>query len=119
METILYKYHSLENDYLVFDINRFKAHLDPRAVRTICSRNYGLSSAGIVAGPFIGRDGNMEMRAFAPDGEEMKMDREATDAGISYLEDAGYLKDHRKDVSAKAVGKVFLSEEFVNHYLGD
>ena len=118
MDTILMKYRSLEHDYLVFDTNKNHGALSAHAVRTICSQNCGLRSSGIVAGPFICSDGRLEMKVFAPDGEERPLDQEAKSAGLCYLHDAGYLRRQREEAAgAKAVGKVFLSESFVNTFL--
>ncbi len=118
MDTILFKYQGSENEYLVYDINRYGAKIDAHAVRSVCSRNCGMGSAGIVAGPFIERDGKMKMRVFAPDGREIGMDRESEAVGMRYLEDAGYMKEQsRAQAAAKEVGRVYLSEEFVSQYM--
>ena len=118
MDTILIKYRSLDHEYLVFDTRKYKQKINAHAVRTICSQNCGLRSDGIVAGPFEGSDGRMEMKVFAPDGEERPMDQEAKSAGLCYLQDAGYLTDRQEPGrTARAVGKVFLSEAFVDQFL--
>ena len=118
MDTILMKYRSLENEYLIYDTNKNKAAINAHAVRTICSQNCGLRTSGIVAGPFLNSDGGMEMKMFAPDGEEKEPDQEAKSAGLCYLQDAGYLNgQHEQKAAAKAVGKVFLSEAFTNTFL--
>ena len=118
MDTILMRYRSLDNEYLIFDTHKYHATIDAHTVRTICSQNCGLRSSGIVAGPFICSDGRLEMKVFAPDGEERPLDQEAKSAGLCYLHDAGYLRRQREEAAgAKAVGKVFLSESFVNTFL--
>lgn len=117
MDTILMKYRSLDNEYLIFDTRKYHAVMDERAVRLICSRNCGLGSAGIVAGPFM-ENGNVSLKVFNPDGREEQSDRAAISAGLHYLKDAGYpTQGQNAEFGAAMVGKVFLSEEFVNRYL--
>ena len=59
-----YKYHSLGNDYLVYDIRKNQKELDQENIIRVCSRNFGIGSDGIVAGPhekggkFCGREFN-------------------------------------------------------------
>ena len=64
-----YKYHSLGNDYLVYDIRKNQEELDQEKIVRVCSRNFGIGSDGIVAGPYE-KDGNMYVRVFNPDGTE-------------------------------------------------
>ncbi len=117
MDTILMKYRSLDNEYLIFDTNKYHAVMDERAVRMICSRNCGLGSAGIVAGPFQ-ENGKMALKVYNPDGREEQSDRAAISAGLHYFEDAGYpIHGQSAQFDAAMVGKVFLSEDFVNRYL--
>ena len=47
-----YKYHSLGNDYLVYDIRKNQEELDEEKILRVCSRNFGIGSDGIVAGPY-------------------------------------------------------------------
>ena len=117
MNTVLMKYQSLEHEYLVYDTVKYHDTISAHTVRSICSRNCALASSGIVAGPYVQGDGSLKMKVFSPDGREMKHDREAERAGISYLQDAGYLggrQSRRTDAGtrAKAVGKIFLAEDF-------
>lgn len=131
MDTVLLKYHSLGNDYLVYDTCKNNIKLDSKAVRAICARNFGLGSEGILAGPVM--DGHyVEMKIFRPDGSEAGVGRDEAQIFSRYLKDAGYL-EHQKlvlhtvegDVLAEnenvsemqgtsAVGKLFLSEEFIH-----
>ena len=64
-----YKYHSLGNDYLVYDIRKNQEELDQEKIIRVCSRNFGIGSDGIVAGPYE-KDGNFFVRVFNPDGTE-------------------------------------------------
>ena len=44
------KYHSLGNDYLVYDIRKNQEELDQEKIIRVCSRKFGIGSGGIVAG---------------------------------------------------------------------
>ena len=118
MDTILMRYRSMDHEYLVYDTNKNAVTINAHAVRTICSQNCGLRSSGIVAGPFLDNEGRLGMKVFAPDGEERPLDKEAKSAGLCYLKDAGYVPGQQEQMpDVKAVGKVFLSESFVNAFL--
>lgn len=128
MDTILLKYHHLGNEYLVYDICKNNQELNERAVRTICTRNFGLGAQGILVGPVL--DGqNVSMKIYQPDGKETRVDKDAAEIFMQYLEDAGYstrrplvLHTEAGDISsgsvqgmetAEAIGKMYLSESFV------
>lgn len=129
MDTILYKYHCLGDDYLVYDTCRNHIALDARAIRTICARNFGLGSVGILVGPMM--DGaQMTMKSYRPDGSEMTAGLSGTQTFCKYLRDAGYLGDHAcilrcdscelslsgepEASDAEEIGKLFLSEAFID-----
>lgn len=63
------KYHGLGNDYLVIDPADFPFQPTPEAVRTICDRNLGVGSDGILLGPLLDPEGP-SLRIFNPDGSE-------------------------------------------------
>ena len=64
-----YKYHRLGNDYLVYDIRKNREELDQEKIVRVCSRNFGIGSDGIVAGPYE-KEGELFVRVFNPDGTE-------------------------------------------------
>lgn len=128
MNTVLLKYHHLGNDYLVYDICKNNRKLDERAIRTICTRNFGLGTSGILAGPVLdGQD--VGMKSYQPDGKETRVDKNAAEIFMQYLKDAGYsdrqplvLHTEAGDLSsggvqeqeaAEIIGKMYLSESFV------
>ena len=117
MDTILWKYRNLDNEYLVLDARKYRTVINEKAVRTICASNCGIGSAGVVAGPYM--DGNrMEMKVFNPYGEEEDTDRMAEIVGERYLKDAGYLPGGSLGGdSVSMIGKIYLSENFVHDYL--
>lgn len=139
MDTVLLKYHQSGMDYLVFDTCKNNIVLDARTVRTICTRNFGLGSEGILAGP-IGSGKNVEMKRYRPDGSEAEVNRSEACVFARYLQDAGYREYSRSvihteegDVSLaqqensgtdecgqpEKVGKLFLSETFISRNHGN
>ena len=115
METILFRYREENEEYLVYDTVKFHDLMKPRTVRTICSRNFGYGTAGIMVGP-MAQDGQLVMKMFSPEGEELAMNDNARIACDSYLQDAGYIQ-HSGCARAEAVGKIFLSDKFVKTYM--
>jgi diaminopimelate epimerase len=65
-----YKYHALGNDYIVLDPAEVGEDLTRNQIRTICHRNYGIGSDGILLGPLTAEKGEMSLRIFNPDGSE-------------------------------------------------
>ncbi len=64
------KYHALGNDYLVIDPRNLPSPLSPGQVRTICHRNFGVGSDGILLGPLPSSAAAFGLRIFNPDGSE-------------------------------------------------
>jgi diaminopimelate epimerase len=62
------KYHGLGNDYLVID--EMDLMQSPERVRTICDRNFGIGSDGILFGPLPSKSALAGLRIFNPDGSE-------------------------------------------------
>jgi diaminopimelate epimerase len=64
------KYHALGNDYIVIHPSEFAGDLDPRVIRTICHRNYGVGSDGVLLGPLSSESCDFGLKIFNPDGSE-------------------------------------------------
>ncbi len=64
------KYHALGNDYLVIDPKDLASPLTPEQIKTICHRNYGIGSDGILMGPLPAKKAQFCLRIFNPDGSE-------------------------------------------------
>jgi diaminopimelate epimerase len=64
------KYHALGNDYLVIDPKDLAAPLTTAQVKTICHRNFGIGSDGILLGPLPSSQAPFALRIFNPDGSE-------------------------------------------------
>ncbi|HEX2055814.1 MAG TPA: diaminopimelate epimerase [Nitrospiraceae bacterium] len=69
MKNGFFRGHGLGNDYLVMDPKELTFKLTPTAIRTICDRNWGLGSDGILAlAPT--KKADFGLRIFNPDGSE-------------------------------------------------
>ncbi len=65
-----YKYHGLGNDYIVIDPADHPAELTEAEICTICHRNFGIGSDGILLGPISTDQADFAVRIFNPDGSE-------------------------------------------------
>ena len=99
-----YKYHSLGNDYLVYDIQKNREELTAEKISRICDRNFGIGSDGIVAGLYE-KDGNASVRVFNPDGTEAEQGGNAVRIFAHYLKASGYTKRETFSLYTKS-GKV-------------
>jgi diaminopimelate epimerase len=63
-----WKYHALGNDYLVLHPQDLPAPLTPAQVRTLCHRNFGLGSDGILLGPSPAPNATAALKIYNPDG---------------------------------------------------
>jgi diaminopimelate epimerase len=63
-----WKYHALGNDYLVIDPKDLPAPLTPAQVRTLCHRNFGIGSDGILLGPLPAQNAKCALKIYNPDG---------------------------------------------------
>jgi diaminopimelate epimerase len=62
------KYHALGNDYIVIDPKNLPAPLTTEQVRTICHRNFGVGSDGILLGPLPSATAKCALKIYNPDG---------------------------------------------------
>jgi diaminopimelate epimerase len=65
-----WKYHALGNDYIVIDPKNLPSALTTEQVKTICHRNFGVGSDGILLGPLPSQQAPFGLRIFNPDGSE-------------------------------------------------
>jgi diaminopimelate epimerase len=70
MQYAFAKYHALGNDYIVIDPKDLPAPLTTEQVKTICHRNFGVGSDGILLGPLPAKDAKCSLKIFNPDGSE-------------------------------------------------
>jgi diaminopimelate epimerase len=62
------KYHALGNDYIVIDPKDLPAPLTTEQVKTICHRNFGVGSDGILLGPLPSTTAKCALKIYNPDG---------------------------------------------------
>lgn len=62
------KYHALGNDYIVIDPKHLPAQLTTEQVKTICHRNFGVGSDGILLGPLPAQNAKCALKIYNPDG---------------------------------------------------
>lgn len=89
-----YKYHALGNDYLVFDPRDYPQGKppEPRQIRVICHRNFGLGSDGILWGPMASKQADFGLRIFNPDGSEAEKSGNGLRIFARFLWDQGLVK---------------------------
>ncbi len=68
MKIAFTKYHALGNDYIVIHPKDLSAPLTTDQVRTLCHRNYGVGSDGILLGPLPSATALCALKIYNPDG---------------------------------------------------
>ncbi|MGN0152491.1 MAG: diaminopimelate epimerase [Wujia sp.] len=91
------KYHSLGNDYLVYDSNRNKPILTAEKIRAVCHRQFGLGADGILLGPFLSQDG-IRLKIYNSDGSEAENSGNGVLIFAKYMKDAGYIQKKEFDL---------------------
>jgi len=68
MQIAFTKYHALGNDYIVINPKDLPAPLTLAQVKTICHRNFGVGSDGILLGPLPATTAQCALKIYNPDG---------------------------------------------------
>ncbi len=68
MQITFTKYHALGNDYIVIHPKDLSAQLTTEQVKTICHRNFGVGSDGILLGPLPSTTAKCALKIYNPDG---------------------------------------------------
>ena len=84
-----FKYHALGNDYLVLDPADAPELPGDRDVQTICHRNFGLGSDGILYGPMPSDRADFRLRILNPDASEAEKSGNGLRIFARYLRDIG------------------------------
>jgi len=87
-----FKYHALGNDYIVLDPADVGDEPTSQQIRSICHRNYGIGSDGILFGPLISPQGDFVLRIFNPDGSEAEKSGNGLRIFSRYLWDKGLVQ---------------------------
>jgi diaminopimelate epimerase len=101
------KYHALGNDYLVIDPKNLPSPLTKEQIKTICHRNFGIGSDGILEGPLPSKKAQFGLRIFNPDGSEAEKSGNGLRIFSRYLWDKKLVKN--EEFSVETPGGVALS----------
>lgn len=85
------KYHALGNDYLVLDPVDAPALPSEEDVITICHRNFGLGSDGILYGPLKSDKADFGLRILNPDASEAEKSGNGLRIFARYLRDSAHV----------------------------
>ncbi|MBW4642308.1 MAG: diaminopimelate epimerase [Goleter apudmare HA4340-LM2] len=102
-----FKYHALGNDYLVINPQDLLFSLSPDQIRTICHRNFGIGSDGILLGPLASATAQFALRIFNPDGSEAEKSGNGLRIFSRYLWDRGLVDE--EPFSIETVGGLVRS----------
>ena len=89
------KYHALGNDYIVIRPVEIQSEPDPKVIRRICHRNYGIGSDGILLGPINSKSSDFGVRIFNPDGTEAEKSGNGLRIFARFLWDEHLIRDQR------------------------
>ncbi len=102
-----FKYHALGNDYLVIHPKDLPAPLTTAQIKTICHRNFGVGSDGILLGPLPSSRAEFALRIFNPDGSEAEKSGNGLRIFSRYLFDRGLVGGG--DFSIETAGGLVVS----------
>lgn len=100
MKNGFFRGHGLGNDYLVVDPKEMTFKLTPKTIHTICDRNWGIGSDGILA-LVSSRKADFGLRIFNPDGSEAEKSGNGLRIFARYLHATGKTKKTRFTVETK------------------
>lgn len=95
------KYHALGNDYVVIEPNNLPSPLTAEQVKTICHRNFGVGSDGILLGPLPSKKAEFGLRIFNPDGSEAEKSGNGLRIFSRYLWDKKLVRNEEFSVETK------------------
>ncbi len=87
------KYHALGNDYIVINPKDLPAPLTTEQVRTICHRNFGVGSDGILLGPLPSSTAKCALKIYNPDGSIAEKSGNGVRIFSRYLWDIKFVGD--------------------------
>ncbi len=117
----LQKYEYLDNEYLIYDCNKYPYAFGTREARVMCSQSVGLITKKILVGPIIKGD-EMTLELYNPDGTQAKPQVEDMKVFAKYLSDAGYQTTPRSssgirsDEDVHKVCRMSFCEGFIKKY---
>lgn len=93
-----WKYHALGNDYLVMDGLDDEIAWNEKRIRTLCHRNFGVGSDGILLQTRPKAGGAFAVRIFNPDGSEAEKSGNGIRIFSRYLWDIGAVQGDEFDI---------------------
>ncbi|MDH5639682.1 MAG: diaminopimelate epimerase [Nitrospira sp.] len=100
MKNGFFRGHGLGNDYIVMDPKELTFKLSPRNIKSICDRNWGLGSDGILA-LVPSKKADFGLRIFNPDGSEAEKSGNGLRIFARYLHATGKTKKRQFTVDTK------------------
>lgn len=100
MKNGFFRGHGLGNDYLVMDRKELTFKLTPKNIKSVCDRNWGVGSDGILA-LVPSRKADFGLRIFNPDGSEAEKSGNGLRIFARYLHATGKTKKTRFTVETK------------------
>lgn len=100
MKNGFFRGHGLGNDYLVMDPKELTFKLNPKAIKAVCDRNWGLGSDGILA-LVPSKKADFGLRIFNPDGSEAEKSGNGLRIFARYLHATGKTKKKQFTVETK------------------
>ena len=113
MKNHFFKGHGLGNDYIALDPAKLSFKLTPRIIRTLCDRNWGIGSDGILA-LTPSKKANFGLRIFNPDGSEAEKSGNGLRIFGCYLYHTKYTRKKHFTVETKG-GLVEIHLELNDH----
>jgi diaminopimelate epimerase len=101
------KYHALGNDYLVIHPQDLSFSITSEKIKTICHRNFGIGSDGILLGPLASKTAQFGLRIFNPDGSEAEKSGNGLRIFSRYLWDKGLVS--KEPFSIETIGGLVQS----------
>jgi diaminopimelate epimerase len=112
MQIAFTKYHALGNDYIVINPKDLSAPLTTDQIRTICHRNFGVGSDGILLGPLPSETAKCALKIYNPDGSVAEKSGNGLRIFSRYLWDTGFIGDD--EVAIQTDGGLVRSTVFDN-----
>jgi diaminopimelate epimerase len=100
MRNGFFRGHGLGNDYIVVDPKELTFKLTPPKIKSVCDRNWGLGSDGILAAT-PSKKADFGLRIFNPDGSEAEKSGNGLRIFARYLHATGKTKKKRFTVETK------------------
>jgi diaminopimelate epimerase len=100
MKNGFFRGHGLGNDYIVLDPKELTFKLTPSTIRSLCDRNWGLGSDGILA-LVPSKNAHFGLRIFNPDGSEAEKSGNGLRIFARYLHATGKTKKKHFTVDTK------------------